>query len=439
MDFTINEVLQYARENDVKFVRLVFADIFGNLKNISIFADGLEDAFEHGVSFDASAVKGFMNIEESDLFLYPDPTTLAVLPWRPQQGRVIRFFCDIKYPDGKRFEGDGRYLLRLAMEKAESMGYQCQIGPECEFYLFKLDEHGHPTLQPYDNAGYLDIAPLDKCENVRREIVLTLAQMGILPESSHHETGPGQNEIDFRYGSAMQSADNLMTFKTVVSTVAASNGLFACFMAKPIESLPGNGLHVNMSLTKAGKNIFTNNQSKHSQDAESFISGILNRIREITVFLNPTTNSYSRFGYYEAPNYITWSHQNRSQLIRIPSSSNESTRLELCSPDPACNPYIAFSMLIYAGLEGIEKKLPLRDPSNFNLFKASSQQLASIEHLPYSLEEAIEIACGSEFVEKHLPVRIINTFMQAKAEECKEYKSVQNKLDFELNNYFGKI
>ncbi|MFA9423690.1 MAG: glutamine synthetase family protein, partial [Sedimentibacter sp.] len=346
MKYTMDEVLQFIYDNDVKFVRLSFCDIFGTIKNISILSEELPRAFECGISFDASSIRGFLNIEESDLFLYPDPSTLDILPWRPQQGRVVRFYCDIKYPDGTPFDGDGRAILQKSVAKAHNLGYSIEIGSECEFYLFEEDEKGYPTKVPQDNARYFDVAPLDKGENVRRDISLTLEQMGIHPECSHHEQGPGQNEIDFKYSDAMSAADNLVTFKSAVKTIAHLNGLYASFMPKPLKDFSGSGLHINISLLKNNINLFDNIQNNHSTEAESFIAGILNRIKEITVFLNPLTNSYDRFGSHSAPKFVTWSYQNRSQLIRIPAAKGKYSRMELRSSDPSCNPYYAFAMLI---------------------------------------------------------------------------------------------
>lgn len=439
MDYTMNEVIQFVEENDVKFIRLAFCDMFGFQKNISIMPGELRRAFENGISFDASAVKGFMNVEESDLFLFPDPTTLTILPWRPQQGRVVRLFCDIKYPDGTAFVGDGRSILKGAIDKARKMGYECKIGSECEFYLFELDDRGYPTKMPHDQAGYCDIAPLDKGENVRREICLTLEEMGIKPESSHHEQGPGQNEIDFKYSDALLAADNLITFKSVVKSIAARNGLHASFMPKPLEGKSGNGMHINLSLAKNGLNIFRNSKEEHSKEAESFIQGVLERTREMTAFLNPLTNSYERLGAFEAPKYVTWSHQNRSQLIRIPAAKGQYTRMELRSPDASCNPYIAFALVIYAGLEGIEENKILSNPSDFNLYHITDEQQKHLEKLPCTLKEALDIAAQSDFIKNILPLDTLERYVSAKNEE---YKSVMEKEDvakFEEELYFGRI
>lgn len=436
MNITSSEAIQFVEQNDVKFVRLAFFDVFGKMKNISIMASELPRAFESGIGFDASCVRGFTQVDESDLLLFPDPSTLTVLPWRPQQGRVVRLYCNIKHPDGTPFEGDGRYILKKALLDAQEEGYTVQIGSECEFYLFELDENGNPTKTPHDFGGYCDVAPIDKGENVRREICLTLEEMGIMPVSSHHESGPGQNEIDFKYSNALEAADNLQTFKSVVKSIAARNGLYASFMPLPIYESFGSGLHMNISLLNNGINIFETDPSRHSQVAESFISGILNRVREITLFLNPITNSYLRFGRGEAPEYISWSHQNRSQLVRIPAATGEFSRMELRSPDPSCNPYVAFSLLIYAGLEGIKNKSVLPAPTNLNLYQSLSEQTAHLEKLPSSLSEALELAKESEFVKKHLSEKVYNTYLTEKQKEWEEYNTNPDCESFENKKYF---
>lgn len=413
MEYTENEVLTYIAENDVKFIKLFFTDIFGTIKSISIQPSELERAFKSGISFDASAVKGFLSVNKSDLYLVPDASTLSVLPWRPQHGRVVRFYCNIRYPDGTPFEGDIRSLLEEVVEKASKKGYSINVGTECEFYLFQLDEKGNVTNIPHDNAGYCDLAPLDKGENIRRDICLTLEQMGIKPEVSHHETGPGQHEVDFVYASPLKAADNLSTFKTVVRTVAARNGLDANFAGKPIDGKPGNGLHINISIEKERKNLF----SDFNEEAQYFIAGILERIREITAFLNPNENSYKRLGHFEAPLYIGWSRANRSQLIRIPETSDKSrSRMEIRSPDPSCNQYAALALILAAGFEGIEKKAKLPPELALDTFNATPDELKNIQTLPKSLSEAVQIACSSDFVKNILPQVTINAFVDAEKE-----------------------
>lgn len=439
MTQTMTEVLEFIEENDVKFIRLAFCDIFGKQKNISIMPAQLPRAFETGISFDASVIRGFMDVAESDLFLVPDPATLAVLPWRPSQGRVVRFFCDIRRPDGTPFEGSGRDILRRTVKKAADMGYVCKIGSECEFYLFERDEDGNPTMIPHDHGTYCDIAPLDKGENVRREICLTLEEMGIQPESSHHEQGPGQNEIDFQYSHALEAADDLVTFRAAVKNIAAQNGLFASFMPKPFPDKSGNGLHINMSLSQNGRNIFKTNEAGHSKEAESFLQGIMDRIPEITAFLNPLTNSYARFGEFEAPRYLTWSHQNRSQLIRVPAATGKYSRIELRSPDPSCNPYLAYSLLIAAGLEGIAQKKKLCAPTNLNLFDVMKEQAKTFETLPGDLWSALQLAKNSSFVAEVLPQATIEKYMEQKEAEYLGYKKALDKHAYEQDQYFLQI
>ncbi|MBO4216857.1 MAG: glutamine synthetase [Clostridia bacterium] len=399
MKYSKEEVLQYVAEEDVKFIRLAFCDVFGKQKNISIMPEELPRAFEYGIAFDASAISGFGDETHSDLFLHPDPETLIPLPWRPEQGRVVRMFCRITYPDGRPFECDTRSLLKKAVADAEKEGFSFYFGAEQEFYLLELDADGKPTGKPYDAAGYMDIAPGDKGENIRREVCLTLEQMGIRPESSHHEEGPGQNEIDFRYSDALTSADNAMTFQTVVRTVAGRNGLFADFSPKPLEDMPGNGFHINMSVKPDDERHF-----------RSMIAGILGHVGEMTAFLNPGEDSYKRLGKRKAPGYISWSCENRSQLIRIPAAVGEYKRAELRSPDPTANPYLAFTLLIYAGLDGIKNGTVLPDPIDINLFKADAETLEKIKKLPNDAKTARSIAAESGFIKSHLPAQIVRIY-----------------------------
>ena len=399
MKYSKQEVMQFVQEEDVKFLRLAFCDVTGKPKNVSIMPTELERAFEHGIAIDASAIEGFGDETHSDIFLHPDPDTITVLPWRPEHGKVARMFCSITYPDGRPFEHDVRTLLKEAIRHAKELGYSFYFGPEMEFYLFKLDENGNPTVQPYDHATYMDVAPEDKCENVRREICLTLEKMGIRPESSHHEEGPGQNEIDFRYSDALTAADNAITFCSVVKSVAALNGLHADFSPKPLADQPGSGQHINISI-KGGA----------EKDTNHMLAGILSTVADMTVFLNPSKQSFHRLGFNKAPKYISWSSENRSQLIRIPAATGEYHRAELRSPDPMANPYIAYTLLIYAGLYGIQNKLELPEPANVNLFTADAETLANYKTLPLSLAEARKRAFDSSFVRDHLPLSLIEYF-----------------------------
>ena len=436
---TVNDVLEFVRENDVKFIRLGFCDPFGFQKNISIMPDELISAFENGVSFDAHAIKGFSDVTKSDLLLFSDPVTLTVLPWRPGPGRVVRFYCDIKNPDGSVFLHDSRYLLKRVVERAERMGYICKIGAECEFYLFKTDENGEPTGEPLDRGGYLDISPLDKGENMRREICLSLEEMGINPESSHHEQGPGQNEIDFKFSDALSCADNFLTLKSVVKAIASRNGLFASFMPKPLLNEAGNGMHVNISLEQNGRNIFRSRDDGHSPVAESFIAGVLSKAAEMSLFLNPIANSYERFGKFEAPQYVSWSHQNRSQLVRIPAATGERVRMELRSPDPALNPYLAFALIISAGLDGIENKLSLDPALDVDLYAADESITGALEKLPSSLEEAIELARVSELVKEVIGEGFLAAYIAIKEEEARAFTAAEDKAQFYMERYFNYI
>ena len=387
---TYEDVIEFCEEQDVRFIRLSYFDIYGIQKNVSVLPTELKRAFTEGISFDASAIDGFLDEVHSDLFLYPDPNTMSIFPWRSMDGSVIRMYCDIKYPDGTPFERDVRYILKKAVNKAKEMGISVNFGSEFEFYLFKQDENGENTYIPLDQAGYMDIAPLDKGENVRREICLTLSEMGIDPEVSHHEMGHGQNEIDFRYSSALQAADNAATFKWVVQAIANMQGLVADFSPKPINDQPGNGMHINMSV------------ENHEELMMPFMAGILNRIEEMTLFLNPIKDSYKRLGKDKAPQYISWSYQNRNQLIRIPAT-HSTNRIELRSPDCSCNIYLAYALLICAGLEGIEKKLetiPCTDVATNDL-----------KRLPQDLKEAKRKANESEWLRDILGKDVVDIYV----------------------------
>lgn len=400
MKYSRDEVRQYVAEDDVKFIRLAFCDIFGKQKNISIMPAELERAFEYGIAFDASAIAGFGGAVHSDLFLHPDPATISVLPWRPENGKVVRMYCSITHPDGSPFGADTRTLLKKAVTDAEKSGVSFAFGSEMEFYLFQADENGAPTKIPHDQAGYMDIAPEDRGENVRREICLTLEQMGIKPESSHHEEGPGQNEIDFRYSDPVTAADDAVTFRAVVNTIAARNGLWADFSPKPLEGKPGNGMHINLSAHGNG-----------FEDAlPRVMAGILAHAADMTAFLNRTEDSYRRFGVSKAPRYISWSSENRSQLIRIPAAQGEYRRAELRSPDPLCNPYLAFTLLMAAGMEGIRQKIALPESADLNLFTAPAEIRAAYRTLPENLSEAKAAARVSDFIRRVLPEEILRQY-----------------------------
>ena len=390
--YTQEDVLTFIEEENVKFIRLAFFDVFGIQKNISILSQELPRAFKEGISFDASAIAGFAHEGKSDLFLHPDPSTLCILPWRPMDGRVVRMYCDIRYPDGTLFECDSRQLLKKAIQTASEENIQVDFGAEVEFYLFKENEAGPDVRIPFDQAGYMDVAPKDHGEDIRREICFTLFEIGIQPEASHHEEGPGQNEIDFRYSDALSAADQTSTFKWVVEMTAMSNGLQADFTPKPLREEAGNGMHINMSLHDDQQDL-----------QEAFMAGILEHIREMTLFLNPHKDSFLRLGEKKAPRYISWSYENRSQLIRIPAVKGSRRRIELRSPDPTANPYLCYALLIYAGLDGIRRKLKASKPLDVNLYTADDALLSSLQQLPLSHEEAWQAANSSLFIHSLLP------------------------------------
>ncbi|SFI43718.1 glutamine synthetase [Treponema bryantii] len=394
--YSQSEVLEYVEEEDVKFVRLAFFDLRGVQKNISIMATQLQSAFENGVSFDASAIYGFETPEKSDLFLHPDPRTISILPWRPNTGKVVRMFCTISHPDGTPYKKDCRTLLANAVKKAKAeFNVDFSFGTEIEFYLFKLDEKGEPTKIPFDNASYMDIAPEDKGENIRREICFTLEQMGIQPEASHHEEGPGQNEIDFRYSDALTAADNAATFKWIVRTRAASAGLYADFSPKPLADKAGSGFHINISCSDNTKK-------------RNVLAGILKHAEELTYYMNCTEASYDRLGSCKAPCYIAWGHENRSAFIRVPATTNaDASRIEIRTPDSECNVYLVFTLLIHAALDGIKNNLEPPEPITENLFDKShgpSTPLRDLrlKSLPDTLDSAREIAEQSSFIKDAL-------------------------------------
>lgn len=433
MKHTAQDILNYVEDNDVKFVRLTFCDIFGNQKNISLFASELPYAFANGVCFDGSSIAGFMNTEVSDLVLWPDPDTMSILPWRPTEGRVMRMYCDITLPDGKPFEGNCRGYLQSVVRRAKAMGLTFDVGCECEFYLFEVDARGNPTKIPIDRGGYFDIAPLDKCENIRREICFAMEDMGLRPQHSHHESGHGQNEVDFWYSTALKSADNLNTFKSTVKAIADRNGLFASFMPRPLADQAGSGLHINISIHRDGHNLFEGDLQPDSE-AGHFIAGILTHARELTAFCNPVPNSYTRFGSCEAPQYVSWSRQNRSQLVRLPSASGDFCRLEMRSPDPSGNPYLVIGLILAAGLDGISKQLALPAPVNRNLFHRDAAQ--GLESLPGSLREAITIAASSDFIAEELPLALANKYFEYQTQLCHGFENAPDPTAWERENCF---
>lgn len=436
------DILKIVREKNVKFIRLQFTDIFGILKNVSITAEQLEKALDNKCMFDGSSIEGFARIEESDMYLRPDPDTFVILPWRPQNGKVARLICDVYNPDGTPFAGDPRYVLRRALKKANDMGYETfNVGPECEFFLFQMNAEGKPTIITHDNGGYFDLGPVDLGENARRDVCLDLEEMGFEIEASHHEVAPGQHEIDFKYSDALNTADAILTFKLVVKTVAQRHGLHATFMPKPIYGICGSGMHINTSLIKDGKNVFydKNGPLELSKDAYWFIGGIMKHIRVIASLTNPIVNSYKRLvPGYEAPVYVAWSAKNRSPLIRIPAARGEATRVELRNPDPACNPYLALAAILSAGLDGIENKIDPPASTDMNIFEMSEKDRkdSGILCLPQNLKEAIDETKKSEFVKEILGPHVFEKYIVAKELEWYNYRT--RVTQWEIDNYLTK-
>ena len=428
--YSKDDIIRMVHEDDVEFIRMQFTDIFGQLKNVAITASQIEKAVNNEIMIDGSSIEGFVRIQESDQYLRPDLDTFTVLPWRPQQGKVARLICDVYNPDGTPFVGDPRGALKRVLKKAADMGYSFNVGPECEFFLFKLDENGNPTLETGDEGGYFDLNPIDHGENCRRDICLALEDMGYTIEASHHEVAEGQHEIDFQFGDVMLSADRVMTFKHVVKTYAAKHGLHATFMPKPIYGINGSGMHTNMSLyyLKDGKNAFDdpNGEMGLSETAYNFIAGIMAHIRGIAAFSNPTVNSYKRLvPGYEAPSYLVWSASNRSCLVRIPAARGKGTRVELRCPDPTCNPYLEMALCLAAGLDGIKKKMTPASPIDYNVFGLSDEELkaAGIDCLPGSLKEAIEAAKADPFIKETLGDHVFNNYIEGKENEWDEYRT----------------
>jgi len=440
--FSKDDILRIAREQDIKFIRLQFTDIFGILKNVAITVEQLEKALANKCMFDGSSIEGFVRIEESDMYLHPDTSTFAIFPWRPQTGKVARLICDVYNSDGTPFEGDPRYILKKSIQKATAMGYDAfNVGPECEFFLFLTDSEGNPTTTTHDNAGYFDLGPVDLGENARRDMCLVLEEMGFEVEASHHEVAPGQHEIDFKYDEALLTADNIMTFKLVVKTVAQRNGLHATFLPKPLFGVSGSGMHTNMSLFKNGENAFYDeNDPLHlSKDAYYFIGGIMKNMRSIVAITNPIVNSYKRLvPGYEAPVYVAWSPRNRSPLVRIPAANGSATRIELRCPDPSCNPYLAFAAILSAGLDGIENKIepPVSIDKNIYQMTADQRLELGIEALPSSLKEALDELSKSKLAKEVLGDHVFNKFIEAKTEEWNEYSS--RVTEWEVNQYLTK-
>lgn len=440
--YTKQDIMRRIEEEDIEFIRLQFTDMFGSLKNVAITSSQLEKALDNKCMFDGSSIEGFVRIEESDMYLYPDLDTFETFPWRPQQGKVARLICDVYKADGTPFEGDPRYVLRRVLQEAAEMGYSFDVGPECEFFLFHTDDNGMPTTISHEKASYFDISPLDLGENARRDMVLTLEDMGFEIEASHHEVAPAQHEIDFKYGPALSTADNIMTFKLVVKTMAKKHGLFASFMPKPLYGVNGSGMHTNMSLTKNGKNIFDDPKGRNglSKEAYYFIAGIMKHIKGMTAIANPLVNSYKRLvPGHEAPVYIAWSATNRSPLIRIPASRGAGTRIELRSPDPAANPYLLLALCLAAGLDGIKHKMEPPKPVNGNIFELTEEEMnaQSIEIIPFNLCRAVEAMEADPFIKEVLGNHVFSKYVEAKKAEWDHYR--KQVTQWEIDEYLYKI
>ena len=441
-NYTREEILQMAEEEDVEFIRLQFTDMFGTLKNIAITARELPRALDNRCIVDGSFIAGIAGESEPDMYLRPDLDTFAILPWRPQQGKVARLLCDIYCPDGTPHERSPRYILKKTAREAKKEGYTCLVDPECEFFLFHTDDNGVPTTVTHEKAGYLDVSPVDLGENARRDIVLNLEDMGIEVESSHHETAPAQHEVDFKYGEVRTIADRIMSFKMTVRTIAKRHGLHATFMPKPRAEVNGSGMHIHFSLFKDGRNVFVNpgNPQELSEEAYYFVGGLLAHSKEMALITNPIVNSYKRLvPGYEAPTELTWTKNNQNSLVRIPGSRGMETRIELRSPDAAANPYLVFAVCLAAGLDGIRSKIMPPDSIDRNLFEMSEEELkeAGVERLPMNLMEACQEFEKDEYIKNVLGNDLVQKYTQAKKKEYEEY--VTQVTEWELNKYLHRI
>ena len=440
--YTKEDIWRMIEEEDVEFIRLQFTDIFGTLKNVAVTTSQLERVLNNEIMFDGASIEGFARVEQSDMFLRPDLDTFAIFPWRPQQGKVARFLCDIYRPDGTPFAGDPRHVLKRTVQEAAEMGYQMDVGPECEFFLFHTDDEGNPTTITHEKAGYFDVGPLDLGENARRDMILTLEDMGFVVEASHHEDAPAQHEIDFHYDEALKTADDIMTFKLAVKTIAKRHGLYASFMPKPKTGVNGSGMHINMSLARDGENVFYDGQDCNhlSKEGYWFIGGIMKHIAAITAIANPLVNSYKRLvPGYEAPVYIAWSMRNRSPLIRIPAQTGTTQRIELRSPDSATNPYLAIAVCLAAGLDGIRNQIEPPASVEGNIFAMSEEERekAGIKYLPTSLAEAIDGLEQDALIREVLGEHISRKYIEAKKEEWKEYCAAVS--SWEIDRYLVNI
>lgn len=438
--YSKEDIIKFVEENDVEFIRLQFTDLFGILKNVAIPKSQLKKALDNQMMFDGSSIDGFARIEESDMCLRPDLDSFVIFPWRPQTGKVARLICDVYKTDGTPFEGDPRHILKKAIAEAEKMGYTFNVGPECEFFLFNVDENGAPTTNSNDQAAYFDLGPNDLGENARRDMVLTLEDMGFVIEASHHECAPAQHEIDFKYCEAVKTADSIMTFKLAVKTIAQRHGLHATFMPKPKANMAGSGMHINMSLEKDGKNVFADENGKNglSEEAYHFIAGLMKHINGIVAITNPLVNSYKRLiPGYEAPVYIAWSAKNRSPLIRIPAARGKGTRVELRNPDPTANPYLALAVCLIAGLDGIKNKLEVCDSVDANIYAMTKKERRErgIDSLPETLIDAVKHLEKDELIMEFLGEETAEKYIEAKKAEWKSYKVAVS--EWEVNQYLS--
>lgn len=440
--YTKADIRRMIEEEGVEFVRLQFTDLFGTLKNVAVTISQLDRVLDNKIAFDGASIDGFVRIEKSDLFLHPDLDTFCIFPWRPQRGKVARFICDVYNADGTPFQGDPRYILKKVVKDIGGMGYEAEVGPECEFFLFHTDDNGQPTTLTHEQAGYFDVAPVDLGENARRDMILTLEEMGYVVEASHHENAPAQHEIDFTYMEALQSADMIMTARLAVKTIAQRHGLHASFMPKPRRGVNGSGMHINLSLAENGVNIFYDSKSvvHLSDEAYYFIGGIMKHIRAITAITNPLVNSYKRLvPGYEAPVYIAWSITNRSPLIRIPAMNGHRQRIELRSPDSAANPYLALAVCIAAGIDGIRNKIVPPDSVDTNIFKMTEEERVAlgIDCLPGTLREALDALEQDTYICDVLGTHATKCFLRVKKEEWEDYSASVS--DWELEHYLAKI
>lgn len=441
-NYTREDILQMVEEEDVGFIRLQFTDIFGTLKNVAITTSQLEKALNNQCMFDGSSIEGFARVEDSDMYLYPDLNTFEIFPWRPQQGKVARLICEVHKADGTPFESDPRYVLKKVIKEAKEMGYEFNVGPECEFFLFHMDDDSIPTTISHERATYFDLGPLDFGENARRDMVLTMEDMGFVIEASHHEMAPAQHEIDFQYDEALSAADNIMTFKLVVKTIAKRHGLHASFMPKPKYGINGSGMHTNMSLSKNGVNIFADSKDEKglSEEAYYFIGGIMKHIKALTFITNPIVNSYKRLvPGFEAPVYNAWSAKNRTPLIRIPTAAKGEARIELRSPDPSANPYLAFAVCLAAGLDGIRNKILPPKSIDRNIFEMTEEErvAAGAERLPRTLLEAAEAFQKDSYIKNVLGDDLTEKYIKAKTTEYMDYRNQVT--DWEIEKYLHVI